>query len=923
MSGSRLCLVLALLLIPGTSPADDPGDDFALRAGRILPVAEDLPPVIEGGLVIVRDGKIVAVGADLEVPPDLPLLEEPDAVVLPGLVAAATDEGGRHRGDESVAAAYRAVDAYDRYEDFSRTLAAGVTSMHVDPGNHRLVTGQGAVVKLGGKPQGRIIRERADLQVNLGDAVNSPPPDVTIPFPASSDVAISPPELQRPTSRMGQILALEEALGAALEKDRAKPFDAHREALAETWRESLPLRIGADRAVDLTDALSFLARKKRPGYVVGGAEAVRVADRLKSHDCGLVYRPRNRFRSVGADLGGSPDALSTDYHDLVRLEGVPLAIGVPVGQPTADLRLAAVAAHQAGLDAERAIESVTRGAAEILGVAERVGSLSPGRDADLVVLSGAPLSPTTHVLRVYVDGVEVFEHPGTRALVVQGETVWVSPEEQIHDGEVLIEEGKVAAVGSTVPHPPGARLVRAGPGSFITPGFIDARGHLGLRGDRGAANPDLDLTRILGVPDVHEHRVARAGITTVLLSPYSFSSKGSRLTAVKTQGQSREKRVVRSVAAVGFSAGQGDPLAAEDSIRRVLDSGKKYLDQWLKYEKALATYLEKKKKGEVPAEEEPEERETIEEAKPDPITGIWQGAIRGGPIPIPLSGKVEARLYGNDIEARLIEPALPPTIEDAKFVGKLDGTKITGHIEVDTEGQGYPQVEGEITEEDKIEGKVVFMGQTIQFRGARVEKGKGVLKVIRTRVRRKGGRPVPPPVDPNLEPIRAILEKKIPAVVDVSSTLGIREVLKLFVEEAKVPVVLLNASGAHAHAEALAKNGVGVVLSRNIVWRRDKRDYHQGDDLTRRGVPIAFQSAAGDGARDLPFHVLYAVERGLSADAALAALTVDAARMYKLDDRVGTLAPGRDGDILIFRGHPFKDGAPVERVFIHGEEVKP
>ena len=79
---------LPLLLLLATAPqapegllAGECGSDFVLRAGKILPVARDMPPVIEGGLVVVRDGKIVAVGADLEVPADLPLIEEPDAVV--------------------------------------------------------------------------------------------------------------------------------------------------------------------------------------------------------------------------------------------------------------------------------------------------------------------------------------------------------------------------------------------------------------------------------------------------------------------------------------------------------------------------------------------------------------------------------------------------------------------------------------------------------------------------------------------------------------------------------------------------------------------------------------------------------------------------------------------------------------------------
>jgi imidazolonepropionase-like amidohydrolase len=85
---------------------------------------------------------------------------------------------------------------------------------------------------------------------------------------------------------------------------------------------------------------------------------------------------------------------------------------------------------------------------------------------------------------------------------------------------------------------------------------------------------------------------------------------------------------------------------------------------------------------------------------------------------------------------------------------------------------------------------------------------------------------------------------------------------------------------------------------------------------------VAFQSDADDAARGLPLLALHAVERGLSADAALAALTVFPSRMYKLDDRVGSIFPGRDGDILIFDGHPFEAGSRLMHVIVNGREVR-
>jgi imidazolonepropionase-like amidohydrolase len=104
---------------------------------------------------------------------------------------------------------------------------------------------------------------------------------------------------------------------------------------------------------------------------------------------------------------------------------------------------------------------------------------------------------------------------------------------------------------------------------------------------------------------------------------------------------------------------------------------------------------------------------------------------------------------------------------------------------------------------------------------------------------------------------------------------------------------------------------------------RDRRMYHQAADLAARGVRFAFGSDAEDGARDLPLVTLFSVQKGLGGDDALRALTSDAAKMFGIDDRVGTLAPGKDGDVLIFSGHPFDAGSRLERVLVNGEEPPP
>ncbi len=920
MKPKRSTTLALIVLLAVSASAVASGDSYVVRAKRILPVALGMPWVIEDGKMIVRDGRIVAVGANLDVPPDLSLIDLPNGTVMPGLVAAASGLGGRHVGDESVAAGYRAADAFDRYGNFATTLAAGVTTIHLDPGGHRLVTGQGAVVKLGGPPSDRVLRAQADLAVNLGPDVFNPPPDVSYSFPASADVPIPLPRRQRPASRMGQLLALEEAVRAAAAGDHVEPSSIHGPALARAWQDGLPLRMRAERSADLLSALKFLRQQQRGGYVVGGAEAGRVADAIRAANVSLVVQLRDQFRSPGGNIGTDPAALDAGQCDFRALKGVRLALAPPVGQAVGDLRLTAIRAGGAGLGPQRAIEAITRVPAEILGVADRIGSLAPGKDADFLVLTGDPLLVSSHVQQVYVRGRRVFEPPSGGALVVKAGTVWAGPGKEIRDGEVLIEDGKIVAVGRSVPHPPFARVIDASPDGFITPGLIDAHSHLGLHGDRTSVGNAYRLSKLVGVADVTDRRVCTSGITTVLVAPYAVASMGSPFAAVKTAGTHRKARVIRDPAAVLFDVSRADPAEVSKTLDKPLAAGKIYLDAWEKYEKDLKAFLEKQKKGEKPKEVSRED-ETERLGEPDPITGTWEATVSGGPVPQPISVTIVVQLTGSLVEGRITRSSMGVT---GRITGTFDGKHISATIEMDVPGiDTPPQLEADLVGEDHFKGTVTVAGMSAEIEGRRVDKSAVEMKVTRSRRRSKDGRPMPPKVDASLEPLRAMLQKKIPAVVKVSTPAQIREVLALLVEKHKLPVTLLNAEGASVHAQALAEKKVAVIVPPAVLRQRQYRDYLQADDLARRGVSIALQSNAEDGARNLPAAALYAVERGLSAEEALKALTVGAARALKIDDRVGTIEPGKDADLVIFSGHPFRGASRVLSVVVGGEEVRP
>ena len=287
-------------------------------------------------------------------------------------------------------------------------------------------------------------------------------------------------------------------------------------------------------------------------------------------------------------------------------------------------------------------------------------------------------------------------------------------------------------------------------------------------------------------------------------------------------------------------------------------------------------------------------------------------------MPEPMSAEMLLKLDGSDVEGRMIIPEAP---EEVKIVGTFDGKHLSGHIEIDTGGMGYPQIEVDLVEEDHLVGKVSFQGLEIDLDAVRIDKGSVEFKVVRRRTRGKDGRPLPPKVEEGLEPLRSVLEGDIPIVVRVQTPAQIASVLEIQ-EAFEIHVVLLDAEGARAHVVDLAALKIGVIVPRRVIQSVNHTRYHQSDDLARRDVPIAFQSSAEDGARTLRQWGLYAVERGLSADAALSALTVGAARMFNLDDRIGSLNVGLDADLVIFDGHPFEAGSRVRRVIVGGEEVR-
>lgn len=931
-------------------------DSYVIRAKSIYTATAAQPAPLSPGILVVRNGKITAAGNDVTIPADLPVIELADEVICPGFVNAGSAMVSPHAGPHSLGAGYSAIDSYDPYSDYEAMLATGVTAAHLSPGGHRLITGRGAVVRLAGDAAQRILRSESDLSINFG--VYDPPRLIKPPFYASSDVAIVPAQRQGPESRLGQVFEIEQLIarssGAA--PSFGRNFEYHERAFGKIWGSDVPLRIQARRAADIEDALQLAQRYKKKSYIVGAVEGDQLADGIARANLPAVLRLEQRYRGPDAPIGSDPEALDAQIRVAGRLaasknRNVKIALAGAEGDALSDLRMVAALAMRGGMSADQALAAITRIPAEILGVDSRVGSLSAGREADFLILSGPPLNMDSEVRRVYVAGRLAFDasQPGSsdqpRPVIIKGGTLWIGNGSAIQNGSILLENGKIRAIGQRVARPPGARVIDAGAAAFLVPGFIDAHGHLGLeeigapQQARTAATPDISLAALIGTPGREFVRVARSGVTTVMLAAYRSGPGGSRVAAIKTYGHARPDLVTRETAGVKFSLAGTDPLLGVNAIRDVLEAGKKYEEAWKKYGEELEKWKKEKESGTATTKPKDEGDAKVEADKPDPITGTWEFTLSGGPMPEPVKAKMKLKLTGNKIEGRATSPG--GIGEEVPLTGSLDGDNVTIEIDQDT-GIGKPTIKAKLDREDHMGGQLK-LGEmfSLEFEASRTDKSAVEFKVERSRKRGKDGRPQPPVVDEKLEPIRPLLAGKVPALIEARTAAEARAALKLLVDQYKIPVVLLDApESADIAGEILSrKDQVGVVVPPEIVRSRGVRDpgmrdlattelerensttYNQAADLARLGIRVALQSDAEDGARALPLMGLFAVQAGLGGDEALRALTIDAARMYRIDDRLGTLETGKDADVLIFSGHPFDAGSRLERVFVGGREV--
>jgi imidazolonepropionase-like amidohydrolase len=411
----RIIFLAAVLIAAGTAPAL--AQTIAITNAKVYPVSS---APISNATVLIRNGLIVAVGAGISIPADAMKIDATGKIVTPGLINSITELGlveiGQVRstndtsakGSNNIAASFKVWDGLNPASAlFAPTRNEGVTSVIVVP-RGGLISGQAAAIDL--------------VSGRSSDMIRRAPVAMVGQVSSATDAG---------TNARGELIGklrtlLDDVKFYALHRldyDRAssRTLAASKndlEALIPVVEGRMPLMLEADQ-MDEIDAALALARDYHLKLMIsGGAEAWLCADRLAAAHVPVLTGAMSNIPESFATLNQRQENAA-----LLRRAGVTVVlVGNGDGGETQfnarNIKYDAGNAVAYGMSHDDALRAVTLSAAEVFGLSDRLGSLQPGRDANIVVWSGDPFEFSTQVEHVFIRGREVRE-PSRQDMLIE------------------------------------------------------------------------------------------------------------------------------------------------------------------------------------------------------------------------------------------------------------------------------------------------------------------------------------------------------------------------------------------------------------------------------------------------------------------------------------------------------------------------
>ena len=389
-----------------------PAGTIAIRGGEIHAMEGK---VVGSGTILIRDGKIVEIGEAVQIPQDAEIIDAKGYLLYPGFIAASGFFASvENRNFESLAPDASALDRFDFYADYSLLIRRGITSAFVSLPANRLIAGKGDLVKLGapGLPAS-VLKPDAALALNLVREAVLPPMTDIFPAPVSTQNPLVPSIRQYPASNLGAYWLLTELLRPEpYSGDLAKYYGNISGALREIQSQGRPLIVRCRTASEIRQAVDLAKMLKMPLIILAAAEALEALESIKAESVSLIVeaglKPNGYY--PGGDLSGAADLRKplAEIAGLVQ-RGIPLALATDDEKYLPDLFWIAQYFQKFGISREDLFKTITINPARIFGLDDRVGSLTKGRDADILFFKEAPGKPLPRLERVMIEGRIVHE----------------------------------------------------------------------------------------------------------------------------------------------------------------------------------------------------------------------------------------------------------------------------------------------------------------------------------------------------------------------------------------------------------------------------------------------------------------------------------------------------------------------------------
>lgn len=419
-------LVSCAAFVVATQSATFAQETLAITGAKVVTLAGD---PIEKGVVLIRDGKIEAVGTDIQIPLEAKVIDASGQVVMPGFIDSHTSEGMGQANERNDNVPFLSVvDGIDPVVDyFEECRRNGITTTAILPGNATMIGGQGVVLKTAG------------LYVN----------DMIVKRDTGVKISL------RPTSgsRMGHIARLRKELdkakqaiekkknGASTEAKPAEPISAQPEAPKPTEEQSgdgapqegaapatsdpnqglevlvmllegkLPAFIYCDTAMDVSTALALIDEYSFKAVFVLGKDTYKAAPLLAGRSEPVILDPTLVFWETDPRTREDKKVVLTKVFSDAKVPFVFQIENSSAGATSANSYLwyQAATAVKYGMPEGDALKCMSQVPAKLLGIDEFVGTIEAGKDADLVVLSGDPLRLSTWVNKTLIRGKVVYD----------------------------------------------------------------------------------------------------------------------------------------------------------------------------------------------------------------------------------------------------------------------------------------------------------------------------------------------------------------------------------------------------------------------------------------------------------------------------------------------------------------------------------